>query len=258
MAATLATYQPSDMLEDFKNISFTTDRGAVMIAVNKYRCRNPSYGGTADAEEVKDGFIGVSNRAIINESGGAVPYVNVFVGKGSTEQFATVLTLVLKYKDAFVRTYGRYGDVRGQCAKLLAGYRDEQWRDMLQAFSDKYLGLDCNGFVGNYVQRARLSNLGPSNYPSEYFSRYRRNMRKTLNDICAGDILVWANFQHIAIIDTVFQLEPATRVNVCQSTAGGPQQGWFSLTGNKPSNGLYMLSPSGIVGGYFYVLGLEA
>lgn len=252
MAIDALSYQPTDMLEDFKSISLTTDRGSTTIAVNSYRCRNPAYGGTADAEQVKDGFIGVSNRAIINQAGGAVPYVNVFVGKGSPEEFATVLGLVLDYKDAFVKTYGKYGDVRGQCAKLFAKYRDDQWAEMLQAFTDKYLGLDCNGFVGNYVRRARLSTLGPSNYPSEYFSRHRKRLRKTLNDVSNGDILVWTNMQHIAIIDTVLQLETGTRVSVCQSTAGGPQQGWYWL---RSSGGAFELSAK--PAGQFYVMGLD-
>lgn len=247
-------YFPTDLLSEYRSIQVTTDQGPATISVNKYRCRNPAYGGTVDAEEVKDGFLNVSNRKIIGEAGGAVPLVSVFVGKGSPEEFATVLGLVYKYKDDFIKTFKRYQDTRGQCARMMEGFRDDRW-GMLQAFADKYLGLDCNGFVGNFVKRTKKSTLGPDNYPSEYFQR-RKGLRKTVDGVYSFDLLVWANFQHIAIIEG-FQGGDLETVKVCQSTAGGPQEGWYKLVANKAENGLFTLSPAGKVGGQFYVVTLN-
>ena len=53
-------YWPSDLLKEYRSISVTTPQGSTTIAVKQYRCRNSAYGGTVDAEEVKDGFLGVS------------------------------------------------------------------------------------------------------------------------------------------------------------------------------------------------------
>jgi hypothetical protein len=248
-------YWPSDLWKEYRSISVTTEQGSTTIAVKQYRCRNPAYGGTGDAEEVKDGFLGVSNKSIIKEAGGAVPLVNVFVGKGSPEQFATVLALVAKYAADFVKTYKKGSDTRGQCAKMMAGYRDDQWGEMLQAFTDKYLGLDCNGFVGNFVQRTKRSALGPDHYPKEYYE-HRKGLRKTVADVCSFDLLVWANFQHIAIIEG-FETGNLEKVNVYQSTAGGPQSSWHTLVANKAENGLFTLAPASKVGGQFYLVTLN-
>jgi hypothetical protein len=248
-------YLPSDLLDEYRSIAVTTSKGSATISVNQYRCSNPAYGGTVDAEAVKDGFLGVSNNAIIGEAGGAVPLVSVFVGKGSPEEFATVLALVFKYKDAFVKTYRKTLGTRGDCARTLEGYLDDQWGAMLQTFTDKYLGLDCNGFVGNYVKRTKRSALGPDDYPKEYFE-HRKGLRKTVADVISLDLLVWENFQHIAILEGFAGGDPET-VRVYQSTAGGPQEGWFKLVANKAANGLFTLSPSSKVGGQFYMVSLD-
>jgi hypothetical protein len=246
---------PSDLLKEYRSISVTTPKGSTTIAVRQYRCRTPAYGGTADAEEVKDGFLGITKNAIVNEAGGADPLVNVFTGKASPEQFATVLALVAKYKDDFVKTYKKQLDTRGQCARMMEGYRDDQWSDMLQAFTDKYLGLDCNGFVGNYVRRTKMSALGPQHYPIEYYS-HRKNLRKTVAEVSSLDLLVWADFQHIAIIEDL-EGDDTVKAHVYQSTAGGPQESWHTLVANKAGNGLFTLAPASKVGGQFYLVTLD-
>jgi hypothetical protein len=251
----LPMYWPSDLLKEYRSIAVTTPQGSTTIAVKQYRCRNPAYGGTVDAEEVKDGFLGVSKSAIITEAGGAGPLVNVFVGKGSPEQFATVLALVAKYTNDFVKTYKKHSDTRGQCARMMEGYRDDQWGEMLQAFTDKYLGLDCNGFVGNFVRRTKKSALGPDHYPKEYYE-HRKGLRKTVADVSSLDLLVWATFQHIAIIEN-FEEDDAAKANVYQSTAGGPQNSWHTLVADKAENGLFTLAPASKVGGQFYLVTLD-
>src|SRR5262249_37660557 len=58
----------------------------------------------------------------------------VHSGKGSPEEIAKVLYLVAKYKLYDVKMFG---------TDAAAGVRD---------YCNKYIGLDCNGFVGNYAR----------------------------------------------------------------------------------------------------------
>src|SRR5262245_51314515 len=247
-------FYPSDLLDEYKNMSVKTENGSYKVSLNKYRCRRKDYGGTEDAEEVKDGFINASKKAIISEAGGARPYVGVFVGKGSVAEIITVLGLVPKYKEQFVKLFKKQGGPKGDCAKLLDGYGDDKVQDMLQAFADKYLGLDCNGFVGNYVKRLKKSSLGPDNEPKAYYE-HRKGLRKTVADVVNLDIVVWENFTHIAIIDS-FESDLET-VNLCQSTGGGPQNTPHNLVANKAKNGLFTFSPRTKVGGQVYVVTLN-
>lgn len=221
------------------------------MAVN--RCRRPDYGGTADAEEVKDGFLAASRREIIAEAGGAQPLVGVFTGKGSPEDFATMLSLVYSYKAAFLKLYAKATGVRGACARLLARH-DGRPREMLQAFCDAYLGLDCNGFVGNFARRVAPKSPGPSHLPSAYYHA-RKARRTKREDVELFDVIVWANFTHVAIIDSFLDVPDGhASIRVAQSTAGGPQVSDHDLV--PVGGGQFRLAPAGKVGGSVYVISL--
>jgi hypothetical protein len=236
-------FYPEDLLDEYRNVSVPGGT----VRVNKYRCSRKEYGGTADAEEIKDGFIGASNSRIIQEAGGPRSYVGVFVGKGSVEKIGRVLTAVHAYKDAFVSKYSKAGGHRGSCAALLARYRPDQSAQMLQAFCDAYIGLDCNGFVGNYAQRVN-SKLGPDHTPKQYYE-HRESRRTTIDDVVNLDVIVWENFTHIAIIDSFADLKT---VRIVQSTGGGPQ---MTEHGLKPvGKGLFLIQPPTKVGGTVYVI----
>ena len=76
---------PVRMLMRYWSLKVPTVDGVASVAVNSYKCSTPAYGGTVNEEKIKDAFIGVSKHKIIGEAGGAVPYVNAFVGKASPE-----------------------------------------------------------------------------------------------------------------------------------------------------------------------------
>jgi hypothetical protein len=74
----------------------------------------------------------------------------------------------------------------------------EGTRDALQRYCDKYIGLDCNGFVGNYL-RACGSDFGPSTEPLDFAPAGWR--RSKLIDVARRDVLSWTDKSHVAIID---------------------------------------------------------
>jgi hypothetical protein len=94
--------------------------------------------------------------------------------------------------------------------------------------------------------------MGPDHYPKAYYE-HRKGLRKTVADVSSLDLLVWANFQYIAIIED-FDEDNTAKSNVYQSTSGDPQSSWHTLAVNI---GLFTLSPASKVGGQFYLVTLD-
>jgi len=72
----------------------------------------------------------------------------------------------------------------------------------LQTYADNFLGLDCNGFVGNYFGLD----------PNTSIKTYQVKRRKNISDIKANDVLCWyrdwkssKQWGHIALIDTIYK-----------------------------------------------------
>jgi hypothetical protein len=143
--------------------------------------------------------------------------------------------------------YGKAQGYRGDCAKLLAAYANNPER-MLQAFTDKYIGLDCNGFVGNYASRVKKNALGPQHSPKQFYEQ-RKASRTSIDDAVGFDVIIWADYSHIAIIDSFVDLKT---VNIVQSTGGGPQMTAHRLV--SAGKGLFLISPPTKVGGNVRVI----
>jgi hypothetical protein len=231
---------PLKMLMRFWNLEVSTPDGSAQIMVNSYKCRTPAYGGTVNEEKIKDAFIGISKKKIIEESGGPYPYVDAFVGKATPETFETVLALVWKYREAFLSAYGKtHAEPYRTCAKILA--QDVRPQRILQEFCDKYMGLDCNGFVGNFVDKADHSlKLKPNSSIQHGFFPKKTALRTSADEIEGNDVIIWSNFQHIAAIDVGFSDE----FFVCQSTAGGPQASRKNSFVYHPREKLFSIEPS--------------
>ena len=243
---------PLGVLIDYWNLQpDIPGSGKIRICVNSYKCRNPAFGGTVKEEMIKDAFLGASKWKIVAEAGGAKKYVDAFVGKGSPDTITTVLELVYKYKDDFLKSYGKsQTEPYKSCARILKA--DSSPEAMLQAFCDAFIGLDCNGFVGNFVQRANHAlKLEASSSIKTGFYSARKAVRKSPEEIRDRDLVIWSNFLHIAAVDHV-QTETG-RVMVAQSTAGGPQ-----ANNHKPvavNGGLFRFDPPATrFGGQVYIL----
>jgi hypothetical protein len=139
---------PLGMLSRYWNLKVPTPEGTASVLVNSYKCSNPAFGGTVNEEKIKDAFLGVSKYKIVDEAGGADPYV----GKASPETFETVLALVYQYREAFVSASGKSTPSPTRPAPKYSG-ADATPKRILQTFWDRYMGFDCNGFVGNFVAR---------------------------------------------------------------------------------------------------------
>jgi hypothetical protein len=119
-----------------------------------------------------------------------------FIGKGSPADIMDVFWLASRYKQITVGTVSDY--------------------------ADKYMGLDCNGFAGNF--------WGIN--PSTDIANFDVNRRTKIEDVQAGDAMIWyragttSNPYHLSVIDQV--LSPQTKDHPLQfdvTQSAGPEDG---------------------------------
>ncbi len=230
--------KPSELMNRYRNLVITLDDGSTMtIDAHRYRMRG--YNLKPDAEAVKDKLIEHFEKMLRAEEKAERPksprapvaltfapnlrrlrpqLALTYYGKGSPETIAIALHLVAHYK-----LYDKHLDVR-------LGLRN---------YCDAYMGLDCNGFVGNYAQ-AIGSTLTPSTYIGDFAKELYR--RRTMETVQPNDVLVWPNYGHIAIIDDTRPIQtdvkgnPTRDCTVVESTAAnltgggdGLQQSMYRL-----------------------------
>lgn len=116
--------------------------------------------------------------------------VHVFDAKGSPDQVSRALALAADL---------------GVVNKLLNRPEGPATQSDVQAFCDKYIGIDCNGFVGNYCKAIGMTSPGPSTPVGSFAAKGMR--RKSLEEVRPLDALVWMKSatrgSHVAIIDSI-------------------------------------------------------
>ena len=243
----ISSFYPSDLLDEYKSLWTRAESTLVTISINKYRCRIPGYGGTADAELVKDGFLSIEGGQILNSVGGPFVFVDVFTGKGSPNGIVKVIQAIYEYRLAYVKKFSGLSGPMGECAALLKKNEGNP-KNLLQEFCDAYLGLDCNGFVGNFVARAKRSSMTNlvSFGPQTDIATFLRvgKIRKSIDGMDDLDVLIFPNNVHIAIIDS---FDDESHVNVVQSTGGGPQTSRHQLVA-AGNNQFTLLPPTKVAG----------
>jgi len=102
-----------------------------------------------------------------------------FVGKGSPPDIQLSLRLAI-----------RYGKVAADATSV-------------QNYCDKYIGLDCSGFVSNYANATLGKRYDVMNNEAMSFRRSPPDRRSTMLSIQPLDALAWAFDNHVAIIHSV-------------------------------------------------------
>lgn len=231
-------YMPSDMLADFKDISVVADGNQVSVSINRYKNAGHSdSAGCADALVIKDNLVQLGSAAILSRCGGGQAYVDVFTGKGSPEGIAAVLTTLADYSGQFIR---RYKGAGGPTKKIVDWLSDDSlaWDETLQNVCDTFLGLDCNGFAGNWLKKCDYTlRIGPNTRIQDILAA-RKVARTSIDEIEYADVIVWTNLSHVAAIDDV-PVEGVAKVNICQSAGGGPRINEFVV--NQSSPGIFTL-----------------
>jgi hypothetical protein len=88
--------------------------------------------------------------------------------------------------------------------------------------ADKYFGIDCIGFVANFLRDVGLWDKYHGYEIDQWDRVFTRNVRR-LTDLGPIQLLVWPG-KHVALIDWVWDAnERQADIDVCQSSSGGPQ-----------------------------------
>lgn len=256
-------FSPSAALDAYKNMSCTVGGGTATVAVNCYRNANKSSaakGGCQDALVIKDRLRGVAKDAW-SRAGGSVAYVEVFMGKGSPWAIAAVLETFAAYADAFIEKYGKSkGTPEAKCAAILAD-KNITWEQTLQQICDEYLGLDCNGFVGNWLKVVQPDFKLNQNHRADEVRTKAKAYRRELAQIEYWDVMCYTQNEHIAAIDKVIGTGSDPRsFMVCQSAGGGPRMNEFKFVKSSIVSGqqaFRLVSPTaGDIGNEFFVISL--
>lgn len=185
----MANLTPLGLYDEYRHLPVTLDDNSVVaVDVHQYQLNGVN---NANALKAKDKLIGkIKEEAKKSKGSLTVGAVDVatsskkadiavcFMGKGSVADLQLTLRLVQRYG------LEKPGD--------------------LQQYADANLGLDCNGFVGNYTRRRGLA-LGPSTDIPAFGNK--ATSRKTIAEVQHHDVIIWKHkseggFGHIAIIET--------------------------------------------------------
>lgn len=156
--------------------------------------------------------------------------MQVHSGKGSIDEIATCLHLIA--------VFGLY-DTKKFGTDSAAGVRD---------YCDKYIGLDCNGFVGNYARHIRAGKI-PDSLISSYVAKDK--LRTKIEDVMPNDVLVWPDFSHIAIVDSIQRMgtgrdaKPARDCVIVESTGSNPSGGSNTTKGGLQNSTYSIRSVTG-------------
>jgi hypothetical protein len=269
---------PTEYKARYENLVVPLDNGgSTTVCVNQYRLRTLNYNeaaataflnkldrGGADMELRVDPGAEVFRVAHSNADGSV--RVNEMTRTGLQKVEASVLP--------HVRSFARYvfaGKGSPEHCQIVLQLADH-WKLAprgLQAYADEALGLDCNGFVGNYLWHVRRgqpwsdqglkANEGPDSSISQYFAgktlitRWedmkpgRSYILGRVNELGGGIIDgggdTAANAGHIAITEPS-KFRPGTMstpfsIYVVEATGGhnpGLWESWYSLVGTRPGH----------------------
>lgn len=221
--AAVRQWWPSDMLSAYKNITYETSSGPLALSVNKYRNGDglvhptPEDGGTQEGLELK---LALDNRKVcpdIRDRVGWHAYNDVWDGKGSPWSIAEVFSAMHEFSQE-LSAYCKNGT---PFLRWVAKQIDDDqltWTETFQRICDRTVGLDCNGFVGNWVRvNHPHSKLGPNMYLKKIDFALKR-ARGSTGEVRPWDIQLWNDRGHIAVVEAVY----GRTIYVCQSNGRGP------------------------------------
>lgn len=111
---------------------------------------------------------------------------------------------------------------------------------------EQFLGMDCNGLVGNYLRQKYPSiSYGPNTTEVEFSKA--KTKRKTPSDLHSDDVIVFkgagGNIHHVAVIDSVvwrgddYALIILAESRTGQQKHGGPQYDYWTIEQVKDKHG---------------------
>jgi hypothetical protein len=222
----------------------------VSVTVSDYQNSGGYYGSggnlakfTDQTRAAKDSLVSkfrqVENKALI--CGGTFPrdfsetsIVKAHSGKGSPWEIRGVLQLVAHF---------------GQESQPSQFDSINKIHDKLKDYCKKWIGLDCNGFVGNYAAlmaefyKKPVGNLGPETYIGMFaWPPYKENpkLRTELAKVKECDVMVWLSTPivhgHLVIINSLGTADVENGVMIRRKVTVVESLGEGSSTGLRESD----------------------
>lgn len=174
---------PSEYKTQYENLKINLGGGHTStVAVKSYRLGQP-----------KDG--GVARKALLEKVGSGIQDFELLVGgDGELKAVEAAFTKTSAFRLALASPYTGKGAPE-HCQAVLQLIWHFGLETDLQKYADTHLGLDCNGFVGNYLWHAWRENLwtsvgrgdkdvdGPDTRIDGYFDVRRKDRVKRWSDI---------------------------------------------------------------------------
>jgi hypothetical protein len=247
------------------------------IPLLQYLCKTQSNGGNDNAHNLfkelrwmKNGA-GVSLNTLVG--GGRIDVM--IKGQGHPDDFVKVWDFMIQNKNKLTsikmnvvhRAKGNSGtavvDKTGNIHDLYFKGRDNA-SAIKAMIADKFFGIDCIGFVANYLIHVGVWSKYKGYAISQWDNVFTQKVQ-SINDVQALNILLWDG--HIAIVDWVLETLPdkTLKIDVCQSSGVGPQfNGGVYLKETTQKNGhgrrlykIYGGQPAVPVGGYVYIMQMK-
>jgi len=217
----IVTKIPSDFVD------YLTDPGLPVYDMNiplkQYVCSAPQFGGNAEAAQV----IGYANQKIYADEATRKKISNYTRNIGR-------LTTGQGYPDDFILLMEHMTDNMDKMRAAPELKNKEYFRNptfdaeaiLNKMVEKKVFGLDCIGFVSQYLVYAGVWKEYKTYYPADY----RREFKpvKSITEVERLCLVIWDNY-HIGIIDSIESYDEDRKemlVNICQSSSGeakGPQ-----------------------------------
>jgi hypothetical protein len=207
------------------------------VALDAYMCQTASNGGNDSAKSLlgslrwkKDGGTGPSLNSLV----GSTEMDLALKGQGTHGTFATIWNFMCRNKEMLktvkVQARGRRKS-NGELGTLLREgpvwdlyFKGRSDKAALEAMiDDRFFGIDCIGFTANYLRWVGEWDKYKGATPTQWAQWHCTQPVTKAADVKPLDFLIWDG--HIAIVDWVWSLHGTdmVQVDVCQSSAGGPQ-----------------------------------
>lgn len=209
--------------------------GAGPVALNQYLCKSQKNGGNDGATSFYKNFRWIKNEygMSLHKHVGGKNIDLAWKGQGNDQTFIAIWNFMLNNKDLLdkykVEVCGRNHsdgtkDVKAT-GKIKRMYFDKMSdrAALQQMVQDRFFGMDCIGFVQNFMiwvgERTDYQAVAPGKYPTHVC---KINI-DDIKEVKPLDFMVWNG--HVALVDWVWkQLDDnSAHIDMCQSSSGGPQ-----------------------------------
>ncbi len=230
---------PHELLQEYWGQCYATTTGIKIgpVTVNKYRMYG--YNTSTYATPMKNAVIGALRSRYKKIMGKDQIGETIVIPNHLKDDWYPSLPLVMD-RTAIVRGFNGKGspeDIELTLTAAIATKKVDPDLTSLQKMADRCMGLDCNGFVGNYTRRLGMMKADGHYGPNTPTSRYASSglMRESPEQVQPRDVLIWDSPRHIAIVHSLSKPGDWLLVTESASSLGGLDTRWYKFTGKTKS-----------------------